>query len=89
MYVETSSLSSLEILLQIFKWANLAAGRMGYGDVQTPAAKERKSISATELHQCIRYIFLFKYSHFSYYVEVGGIWEQLFPLADMDVDGKT
>ena len=53
---------------------------MGYGDVQTPAAKERKKISAIELHQYIRYIFCSS-NHFPYYVEVGGMWEQAsFPL---------
>jgi hypothetical protein len=31
---------------------------MGYGTVQTPAVKERKRISAIEIYQYIRYVFV-------------------------------
>ena len=39
-------------LLQTFE-PIYQTGRMGYGDVQTPAAKERKRISKIEIHQYV------------------------------------
>jgi hypothetical protein len=66
---------SLEILLQTLKWANLADRPHGLRWC-TPAAKQRKRISAIEKHTKILDMCFLEVLTFSYYVEVGGCGHQ-------------